>query len=139
MKNEKQASVLTTTQYSENDLTLYNEKTLKAKKHSVNKKIFTNKKPSYIKSLSAYSSGSTSGFGTISYDLNTLNIDLNIRSNSSSLQTTTDETLEYENNTSERFQTLDTQYDFDCDYAKSSSEIHTVADMILKREFGLLT
>lgn len=128
MKNEKQASVLSTTQYSEDDLTLYSDKTIKAKKQNVNKKIF-NKKPSYIESLS-FSSDSNQ-FGPISYDLNTLDIDLTLRT--SSVASETEAVLDY-GSSSERFQALDAQYDFDCNYAKDTSEIHTVTDIILKRK-----
>jgi hypothetical protein len=129
MKNEKEASVLSTTQYSEDDLTLYNDKTIKAKKQNVNKKIF-NKKPSYIESLS-FSSDSNNQFGPISYDLNTLDIDINLRTNS--IASEAEASLDY-GNSSERFQALDAQYDFDCNFAKGASEIHAVADMILKRK-----
>lgn len=128
MKNEKQASVLSTTQYSEDDLTLYSDKTIKAKKQNVNKKIF-NKKPSYIESLS-FSSDSNQ-FGPISYDLNTLDIDLALRT--SSVASEAETVLDY-SNSSERFQALDAQYDFDCNYAKDTSEIHSVTDIILKRK-----
>lgn len=124
MKNEKQASVLSTSQYSTDDLTLYADKTVKAKKHNVNKK------PSYIESLSFSSDSKLNQFGPISYDLNTLDIDLNLRTSSIASE---DENLEY-GSSSERFQTLDTQYEFDCNYAKSNSEIHAVADLILKRK-----
>lgn len=128
MVKEKEASVLSTTQYSEDDLTLYNDKAIKAKKHSVNKKIF-NKKPSYIESLSF--SSESNQFGPISYDLNTLDIDLNLRT--SSIASEAEAVLDYASS-SERFQALDAQYDFDCNYAKNTSEIHAVADMILKRK-----
>jgi hypothetical protein len=121
MKNEKKASVLSTTQYSTDDLTLYNDKTIKAKNHNVN-----SKKPSYIESLSFTTETKMNQFGSISYDLNTLDIDLNLRTNSIASNT---ETLEYDSS-SERFQALDAQYEFDCNYAKSSSEIHAVADLI---------
>lgn len=124
MKNEKQASVLSTSQYSADDLTLYADKTVKAKKHNASKK------PSYIESLSFSSESKLNQFGPISYDLNTLDIDLNLRTTSIA---TEDENLEY-SSSSERFQTLDAQYDFDCNYAKSTSEIHAVADLILKRK-----
>jgi hypothetical protein len=121
MKNEKEASVvLATAQYSEDDLTLYNDKAIKAKKQSCNKK------PSYIESLSFTSDSSQ--FGPISYDLNTLDIDLNLRTNSDA-----EAVLDYASS-SERFQALDAQYDFDCNYSKGTSEIHAVADMILKRK-----
>jgi hypothetical protein len=107
MKNEKQASVLSTTQYSADDITLYNDKSLKAN-------------PSYID----FSSDSNQ-FGTISYDLNTIDI----RTSSIAVE---GENLDYASS-SERFQTLDAhQYDFDCNYSKSASDIQTVADMILK-------
>lgn len=125
MKNEKQASVLSTSPYSADDLTLYADKTVKAKKHNANKK------PSYIESLSFSTDSKLNQFGPISYDLNTLDIDLNhLRTSSIASE---DENLEY-GSSSERFQTLDTQYDFDCNYAKSTSEIHAVADLILKRK-----
>lgn len=131
MKNEKKASVLSTSQYSEDDLTMYNDKTIKAaKKHSVNKKLF-NKKPSYIESLTFTSDSKMNQFGPISYDLNTLDIDLSIRG--SSIVEEEVETLEYDA-AAERFQALDAQYDFDCNYAKGTSEIHAVADLILKRK-----
>lgn len=130
MKNEKKASVYSTSQYSSDDLTMYNDKTIKAKKHNVNKKLF-NKKPSYIESLS-YSSDSNQ-FGPISsYDLNALDIDLNIRTSSIA---SNGENLEYDS-TSERFQTLDAQYDFDCNYTKDSHEIHAVADLIKRKLRG---
>lgn len=128
MKNEKEASVLSTSKYSADDLTLYADKTGKAKKHSVNKK------PSYIESLSFSSDSKLNQFGPISYDLNTLNIDLNLRTSSVASE---DENLEY-GSSSERFQTLDAQYDFDCNYAKSTSEIHAVADLIMKRKKNCL-
>lgn len=123
MKNEKKASVLSTSQYSD-DLTMYNDKAIKAKKHNVNKKIFD-------ESLSFSTESKMNQFGPISYDLNTLDIDLDIRTTSS---ITSDENLEYDAS-SEHFQTLNAQYDFDCNYAKSTSEIHAVADLILKRKF----
>lgn len=120
MKNEKEASVVVAGgQYSEDDLTLYNDKAIKAKKQSCNKK------PSYIESLSF--SADSNQFGPISYDLNTL--DLNLRTSSIASDVTT---LDY--SPSERFQALDAQYDFDCNYSKGTSEIHAVADMILKRK-----
>lgn len=131
MKNEKKASVLSTAQYSADDLTLYNDKTIKAKKHNASKKLF-NKKPSYIESLAFTSDSKMNQFGPISYDLNTLDIDLNIRT--SSIAGDEVETLEYEDAAVERFQALDAQYDFDCNYAKGTSEIHAVADLILKRK-----
>jgi hypothetical protein len=110
MKNEKQASVLSTSQYSTDDITLYNDKAIKAKKP----------KPSYIE----FSSDSNQ-FGTISYDLNTIDI----RTSSIAAES---ENLDY-GSSSERFQTLDAhQYDFDCNYTKGASDIQTVADMILK-------
>lgn len=115
MKNEKKASVLSNSSYAGDDLTLYNDKTIKAKNQS----------------LSFSSESKINQFGPISYDLNTLDIDLNLRTNSI---TTEDENLEYGNAPNERFQTLDTQYDFDCNYAKSAPEIHAVADLILKRK-----
>lgn len=130
MKNEKKASVLSTSQYSADDLTMYNDKTIKAKKHNVNKKLF-NKKPSYIESLTFTSDSKMNQFGPISYDLNTLDIDLSIRT--SSIVEEEVETLEYDA-AAERFQALDAQYDFDCNYAKGTSEIHAVADLILKRK-----
>jgi hypothetical protein len=110
MKNEKQASVLSTTQYSADDITLYNDKSLKAKIV----------KPSYID----FSSDSDQ-FGTISYDLNAIDI----RSSSIAAES---ESLDYASS-SERFQKLDAhQYDFDCNYSKGTTDIQTVADMILK-------
>lgn len=124
MKNEKQASVLSTSQYSADDLTLYSDKSIKAKKHNVNKK------PNYIDSLSFTSDSKMNQFGPISYDLNTLDIDLNLRTSSIAPE---DENLDY-GSASDRFQSLDAQYDFDCTYAKTTSELHTVADMILKRK-----
>lgn len=133
MKNEKEASVLSTSNFnSADDLTMYNDKAIKAKKQNINKKLF-NKKPSYIESLS---DSKMNQFGpiSISYDLNTLDIDLTLRSNSIASEA---ESLEYDAS-SERFQALDTQYEFDCNYAKSSSEIHAVADMILKRKKMIL-
>lgn len=121
MKNEKKASVLSSASYTADDLTLYNDKSIKAtKKHN------SNQKPSYIESLSFTSDSKVSPFSPISYDLNTLDIDLNLRSNSIV-------TEEY-GSSSDRFQALDAQYDFDCNYAKSTSEIHAVADLILKRK-----
>lgn len=123
MKNEKEASVvLATAQYSEDDLTLY-DKAIKAKKQSCSKK------PSYIESLSF--SSESNQFGPISYDLNTLDIDLNLRTGQDA-----EAVLDYASS-SERFQALDAQYDFDCNFSKgsSASEIHAVADMILKREW----
>lgn len=124
MKNEKKASVLSASSYPADELTLYNDKSIKAKKHNANQK------PSYIESLSFTTDSKISPFGPISYDLNTLDIDLNLRTSSI---TTEDENLEY-GSPSERFQSLDAQYDFDCNYAKSTSEIHAVADLILKRK-----
>lgn len=123
MKNEKKASVLSTSQYSVDELTLYGDKTMQAKKQlsAVN-----NKKPSYIESLSFSSDSKMNQFGPIAYDLNTLDIDLNIHASSIS--------TEQYSSTSERFQTMDAQYEFDCNYAKTSSEMHAVADMILKRK-----
>lgn len=123
MKNEKEASVLSTSQYSADELTLYNDKTIKAKKHN------GNKKPSYIESLSFASDSKMNQFGPISYDLNTLDIDMTIRTSSIANGS---ENLDY--GKPERFQALDAQYDFDCNYAKGSTEIHTVADLILKRK-----
>lgn len=125
MKNEKKASVLSTSSYTADDLTLYNDKSIKAKNHSVNQK------PSYI---SFTSDPKINQFGPISYDLNTLDIDLNLRT--SSIPTEDENNLEY-SSASERFQTLDAQYDFDCTYAKSTSEIHAVADLIIKRKKSL--
>jgi hypothetical protein len=130
MKNEKEASVLSTTQYSEDDLTLYNDKAIKVKKHNVNKKIF-NKKPSYIESLS-FSSDSNQ-FGLISYDPNTLDIDLNLRT--SSIASEAEVVLDYASS-SERFQALDAQYDFECNYAKSTSEIQAVADILKSKKIA---
>jgi hypothetical protein len=125
MKNEKKASVLTASQYSADDLTLYNDKELKIKKHNVNKKIFNNE------SLSFTSDTNLNNF--VSYDLNINNIvdiDLNIRTGSIA----TNE-LDYGSTTSD-FQTLalNTQYDFDCTYAKTSTDIQQ-HDLILKRKF----
>lgn len=108
MKNEKK---LSTSQYSADELAIY-------KNHNVNNKIFNKTPPSYMDSL-AFSSG------PISYDLNTLDIDLNIRTSSDA------ENLAYDSSP-DRFQGLDAQYNFN--YAKNTSEIHTVADMILKRK-----
>ncbi|CRK95497.1 CLUMA_CG008966, isoform A [Clunio marinus] len=111
MKNEK-ASVLSTTQYPEEDeLSIY-------KSHNVNTKMF-NKTPNYIESLSFSSA-------QISYDLD---IDLNIRTSSIAPDS---ENLTYDNST-ERFQTLDAQYNFN--YGKNTSEIHSVANLILKRTY----
>lgn len=127
MKNEKQASVLSTSQYSADELTLYGDKTLQVKKQL---SVVNNKKPSYIESLSFTSDSKMNQFGPIAYDLNTLDIDLNIHS---SLDPTSISPEDY-SSTSNRFQTMNAQYEFDCNYAKSSSEIHAVADMILKRK-----
>lgn len=129
MKNEKEASVLSTSQYSADELTLYHDKTIKAKKHNGN-----NKKPSYIESLSFSSDSKLNQFGRpLTYDLNTIDIDLNLRTGSIADGS---ENLDY-GNTSERFQAIDAQYEFDCNYPKSSSEIHAVADLILKRKTPL--
>lgn len=131
MKNEKKASVLSTSQYSTSDeLTLYSDKTIKAKKqHNATQK------PSYIESISYSSDSKLNQFGSISYDLNTLDIDLNIRTNS---LTPDDENLDY-GNTSEHFQALNGRYDFDCTYSTGTSEIQAVADMILKSKLSWLT
>lgn len=124
MKNEKQASVLSTSQYSPDEITLYNDKTIKANKHN------GSKKPSYIESLTFSTDSKMNQFGAISYDLNTIDIDLNIRT---STINNGSENLEYDNS-SEHFDALNTQYNFDCTYAKSSSEIQAVSDLLLKRK-----
>lgn len=103
MKNEKKASVLSTSQYSADELTLYDDKTIKAKKP-----------------LNATSK--LNQFGTISYDLNTLDIDLNLRTNT----LTSQENISYDSSNGQ------TQYDFDCTYPKGTTEIQAVADLILK-------
>lgn len=127
MKNEKK---LVASQYSQDDLSLYNDKALKAKKHKVNKKIFTNKN---IESLSFSSDSVSHQFGTISYDLNNIDIDLNIRT--SSLDSAENEVLVDYGSTSEHFQPLNTQYDFDCNYSKTPTEI-TVSDILLKSKLN---
>lgn len=111
MKNEKKASVLSTSQYSVDELTLYDDKTIKAKKQ-----LNASKKPSYQTKLNQ--------FGTISYDLNTLDIDLNLRTNT----LTSQENITFDSSNGQ------TQYDFDCTYPKGTTEIQAVADLILKSE-----
>jgi len=134
MKTEKKASVLKATQYSTDDLTLYNDKSIKAKKQQNVKK-----QSSYIESLSFTSD--TNQFGPIKFDLNTIDIDINIRT-SNSLAAESQTIVEYEHhhheNASENFhQTLDTQFTFDCS-SKTATELQSVADMILKRKFDCL-
>lgn len=120
MKNEK-ASVLS-------EVTLYNDKAIKTKKQLIS----TNKQPSYIESLT-YSAvdSKLNQFGAISYDLNALDIDLNLRTSSHSPQ---DQNIAY-GSSSGHFQSLDEQYDFDCTYSKGTTEIQAVANMILKSRF----
>jgi hypothetical protein len=115
MKTEKSASVLSTTQYPEDELTLYNDKAIKRVTKHKSKTTESN----FNSINNEYNTFSTSE--PISYDLNTLDIESPANA------------LDYHHgSTSERFQTLDTQYEFDCNYAKASTEIH---DLLLKRKF----
>lgn len=119
MKTEKRASVLSSTQYPDEELTLYNDKTLKR----VSKHKTSSTESNFDNINNDYDTFATSS-EPISYDLNTIDIDTIATPGSS---------LDYHRQASaERFQTLETQYDFDCsNYAKSSTEIH---DLILKSE-----
>jgi hypothetical protein len=143
MKNEKQqASVLASSQYSTDDLTLYNDKvSLNAKKVVTAKKIFNTKTNNInIENLSPFTSDSVAQYGTIAYDLNNIEIDLDIHTNAiaSNVVEENEQVLNY-GSTSEHFQTLNTQYeDFGCDYTKNSTEI-TVSDILLKRKFNRKT
>lgn len=139
MKNEKKASVLTTKQYSSDELTLYNDKALKATKIQtkvVTQKIFTtnnnnnkNNNLSYTTSDSIHTSV-VNQYHHHSYDLNNLDIDLNNIRTSSIDDDAVDENtaLDYGNNASaEHFQPLNThQYDDYC-----NANIHTVPDMLI--------
>lgn len=133
MKNEK-ASVLTAKQYSADELTLYNDKALNAKKHhkvaintSNNNKNLSFTTDSSLHSVNQYHH---------SYDLNNIDIDLNIRTSSLDDENTT---LDYGSNASaEHFQPLNTHqydddYDVECNYAKATSEIHAVSDMLISK------
>lgn len=120
MKNEKKESVLIAKQYSTDELTLYD-------KTSNSKKIFTSN------SSHSFTPDSVNQYHHHSYDLNNIDIDLNIRT--SSIDDASDENtaLEYGSSGSEHFQPLNThQYDdFDCNYAKTTSEIHAVSNMLI--------
>lgn len=123
MKNEK-ASVLTVKQYSTDELTLYNDKALNAKKHQhkVAKNTSNNNK-----NLSFTSDSSLHSVNQYhhSYDLNSIDIDLNIRT--SSIDDVSDENtaLDYGSNASaEHFQPLNThQYDDDYDVDVAVSDM----------------
>lgn len=120
MKTEKRASVLSSTQYPEDELTLYSDKALKR----VNKHKTKSTESNFDSVNNDYNTFSSST-EPISYDLNTIDIDA-IASPANSLDY-------HRQASSERFQTLDTQYEFDCsNYAKGSTEIH---DLILKSEY----
>lgn len=149
MKKEKSASVLTTKQYSTDELTLYSDKgALNVKKQqqqikvvnssSSNKKIFT---ANNNKSLSFASDSAVNQYHH-TYDLNNLDIDLNSL-RTSSIDDAPDENAldDYASTAAEHFQPLNThQYDDDgfadeCNFDKSSSEIHAVSDMLLSKCF----
>lgn len=134
------ASVLTTKQYSADELTLYNDKALNAKKHqhqvaintsSNNKKNLTFTSDSSLHSVNQYHH---------SYDLNNIDIDLNIRT--SSIDDVSDENaaIDLHYASTEHFQPLNTQqydddYDVECNYAKTTSEIHAVSNMLISKSF----
>lgn len=153
MKKEKSASVLTTKQYSTDELTLYSDKsTLKVKKQqqkikvvnnsngSSNKKIFTTANNNK-NNISSYTPDSTVNQYHHTYDLNSFDIDLNSLRSTSSIDKAPDEnrTLDdYESATSEHFQSLNThQYDDgfaeECNFDKNPSEIHAVSDILLSK------
>lgn len=128
MKNEKKA-VIATSQYSEDDLTLYSDKSIEPKKHNVSKKLLS-KKQNYIESLSSFTSESKMNqFGPIAFDLNTLEIDLT--SSNAPVIENHDHQNEYSSST-DNFQTLDTQFNFECNYTKSATEIPSITEILIK-------
>lgn len=123
MKTEKRASVLSSTQYPAEELTLYTDKSLKrVSKHKTSSTESCSFENINNDDYDTFASSSE----PISYDLNTIDIEAIAASPGAS--------IDYHRQASaERFQTLDTQYEFDCSsYAKSSTEIH---DLILKSEY----
>lgn len=133
MKNEKKASVLAAaSQYYTNELKMYNDETSEPKKYK-------EKHNNLIKNNSEFSSDShklsLNQYGTsttISYDLDSVNSDLNIRNSAIS----SDETFDSYGNNSGHFHTINTQYDFDRNYAKSPTE-YAVSDLLLKSKLNI--
>ena len=126
MKNEKKASVLAASQYYTNELKMYNDETSEPKKYK--------EKHNIIKNNSEFSSDphklSLNQYGestTISYDLNNVNSDLNIRNSA----IPSNETFDEYGSSSEHFHAINTQYDFDRNYVKSPTEF-AVSDILLK-------
>ncbi|KAL7045683.1 hypothetical protein ACKWTF_002305 [Chironomus riparius] len=127
MKNEKKASVLAASQYYTNDLKMYNDETSEPKKYK--------EKHNIIKNNSEFSSEphkiNLNQYGqstTISYDLNNVNSDLNIRNSA----IPSNETFDEYGSSSDHFHAINTQYDFDGNYVKSSTEF-AVSDLLLKK------
>lgn len=138
MKKEKSASVLTTKQYSTDELTLYSDKSAKkvVNNCSSTKRIFT---ANNNKNLS-YTSDSAVNQYHHSYDLNNLDIDLNsLRTSSIDAPDENGALEEFGNCESEHFQPLNTHSQYDdgfadeCNFDKNSSEIHAVSDMLLSK------
>jgi hypothetical protein len=119
MKNEKKESVLIAKQYSTDELTLYDKTT------SNSKKVFTSNNSSH-----SFAPDLVNQYHH-SYDLN--------NTRTSSIDDAADENtaLDYGSSGSEHFQPLNThQYNDDfvgCNYAKTSSEIHT--NMLISKLF----
>lgn len=126
MKNEKKASVLAASQYYNNEIKMYNDEASEPKKYKANSKIIedTTQFSTDTNKLSLNQYGTTT---TISYDLSSINSDLNIRKSAIA----SEEKFDNYGNSSGHYRTIDTQYDFDRNFTKNSSE-YGVSDILLK-------